>query len=82
MTSTCVDISSSVTEYTQFCQGIVRANTQGGDSGSPVFVRTNKNNVILVGLLWAGGSDGSGNTIFAFSPLENVEMELGTLKVH
>ncbi|HEX6904930.1 MAG TPA: trypsin-like serine protease [Thermoanaerobaculia bacterium] len=82
VTATCADISSSVTEYTQFCQNVVRADTQGGDSGSPVFIRTNKNNITLVGILWAGGSDGAGNTIFAFSPLENIEMELGTLKVN
>lgn len=82
VTSTCVDVSSSVTEYTLFCQGLARANVAGGDSGSPVFVRTRKNDVTLVGLLWAGGADGAGNTVFAFSPLENVEMELGTLKVH
>lgn len=82
VTSSCADVSSSATVYTMFCQGIVRANAAGGDSGSPVFVRTKKNDVTLVGILWAGGSDGSGNTVFAFSPLENVELELGTLKVH
>lgn len=82
VTSTCVDISSSVTEYTMFCQGLARANVAGGDSGSPVFVRTKRNDVTLVGLLWAGGTDGAGNTVFAFSPLENVELELGALKVH
>lgn len=82
VTSSCADVSSSATVYTMFCQSIVRANAVGGDSGSPVFVRTKKNDVTLVGILWAAGSDGSGNAVFAFSPLENVEMELGTLKVH
>lgn len=82
VTATCADLGSSGSQYNMFCQGIVRAGTLGGDSGSPVFLRTKKNDVTLVGLLWGGGEDPAGNAIFAFSPLANVELELGTLKVN
>ncbi|HEV2847109.1 MAG TPA: hypothetical protein VG477_19790 [Thermoanaerobaculia bacterium] len=79
--ATCTDFSSAITEFTLFCQGAARTFTAGGDSGSPVFIRTKRNDVTLVGLLWGGGTDGAGNTIFAYSPLENIEAELGPLKV-
>jgi hypothetical protein len=75
---TCVDVSSSATEFTIFCQHIVRAGSEGGDSGSPVFSITKRTTVKLLGILWAGGSSSSG-PIYAFSPIESVEAELGTL---
>jgi hypothetical protein len=79
--ATCVDVSSSVTEFTIWCQHLVQAGTDGGDSGSPVFSWTRGSNVNLLGVLWAGGSDGQGNSIFAFSPFASIQDELGTLRV-
>ncbi|MFL6196176.1 MAG: hypothetical protein ACJ75H_18495 [Thermoanaerobaculia bacterium] len=79
ITNTCVDVSSSATEFTLFCQHIVQAGSDGGDSGSPVFSVTKGSNVKLLGILWAGGS-GSDGPIFAFSPIESVEGELGALR--
>lgn len=78
---TCVDVSSSATEYTLFCQHLVNATSEGGDSGSPVFSVVKGTNVKLLGILWAGGS-GPDGPIFAFSPLESVEAELGALRLY
>ena len=74
---TCADVNVAATDFTQFCQDIVAAGSQGGDSGSPVFAWTKGNNVKLVGLLWGGNTE-----VFVFSPLANIERELGTLEVH
>lgn len=79
--ATCVDVNSSATQFTLWCQHIVQAGTDGGDSGSPVFTWSKGSSVKLVGILWAGGSDGAGNTIFAFSPYTAIQQELGTLKI-
>ena len=79
--ATCVDVSSSATEFTIWCQHMVQAGTDGGDSGSPVFSWTKGNSVNLLGILWAGGSDGQGHSIFAFSPFASVQDELGTLRI-
>jgi hypothetical protein len=52
----------------------------GGDSGSPVFRRQGTtNNVTLVGILWGGGVLSDGSTLYVFSPISNIEMELGAL---
>ncbi len=48
----------------------------GGDSGSPVFQITSGDSVTLVGILWGGSSD---NKTFVFSPLKQVQDELGSL---
>jgi hypothetical protein len=45
---------------------------RGGDSGSPVFRGTS--NVTLLGILWGG----SGSQ-FVYSPIANIEQELGAL---
>jgi hypothetical protein len=50
----------------------------GGDSGSQVFMGTG-GNVTLVGLLWGGNGAG---TLFVYSPIANVEAELGNLRTH
>ena len=76
VTNTCVDTGVSGTTIVQFCQTFVRAKVNGGDSGSPTFRITSGNNVTLVGILWGGGG-GS----FVFSPLKNIESELGDLTV-
>jgi hypothetical protein len=76
VTQTCVNTGVSGTNIVQFCQTFVRAKVNSGDSGSPTFLITSGNNVTLVGILWGGGG-GS----FVFSPLKNIEAELGNLTV-
>jgi hypothetical protein len=76
VTGTCVNVNVSGSNITQLCQTLVTAGVGGGDSGSPVFRRQGTtNNVTLVGILWGG----SGTTLYVFSPISNIEMELGAL---
>jgi hypothetical protein len=77
ITNTCVNVNVSGSRITQLCQTIVSAGVAGGDSGSPVFLQPNSgsNNVTLLGILWGG----SGSSTFVFSPISNVESELGAL---
>jgi hypothetical protein len=81
VTSSCVNVNVSGTNITQLCQTLVQ-NPQGavvvggGDSGSGVFRVTSGDNVQLVGILWGGSSDGR---LFVFSPLNNIQQELGAL---
>jgi hypothetical protein len=71
----------------RLCQDFVAAGTTivaGGDSGSPVFKLadipdTAEVEVELYGVLWGGSSDG---TTFVYSPLTNIEKDLGTLQVN
>jgi hypothetical protein len=76
VTNTCVSTSVSQSKITLLCQTFVSAGVGGGDSGSPVFTESN-GNATLVGLLWGG----SGSTTFVFSPLSQVERELGDATV-
>jgi hypothetical protein len=78
---TCVDANNG-TDVTMFCQSVVRAGSGSGDSGSPVFYVLPGNKARLVGILWGGRTDPVLGTLFAFSPLENIEEELGPLKVN
>jgi hypothetical protein len=48
----------------------------GGDSGSPVFRINARDRVTLLGNLWGGNSSG---TLFVYSPIANIEKELGAL---
>ena len=66
----------SGSNITQLCQTFVAAMVNSGDSGSPVFQITSGTNVRLSGILWGG----SGTSLFVFSPLGQVEQELGALK--
>jgi hypothetical protein len=76
VSGTCVNTNVSESNVTQLCQTWVSAGAGGGDSGSPVFRRQGStNNVTLVGILWGG----SGSTLYVFSPISNIEMELGAL---
>ncbi|MBI4545303.1 MAG: hypothetical protein HY703_08920 [Gemmatimonadetes bacterium] len=77
VTNTCVNTSVLGTNIMQLCQHFVSAGVAGGDSGSPVFTGTAT--VTLVGILWGGTSD---NSTFVFSPINQVEQELGTLTVN
>jgi hypothetical protein len=81
VTNTCVTTNVSGSNITQLCQTFVQnpngaVVVGGGDSGSNVFRITDGNNVQLVGILWGGNSSG---TQFVFSPLQQVQRELGTL---
>ncbi len=78
ITATCVNVNVSGSNITQLCQTVVSARVGAGDSGSPVFRQPNtgSNNVTLLGILWGGNSSG---TIFVFSPISNIEAELGAL---
>jgi hypothetical protein len=78
---TCVDVAVAGTDVILFCQSLVTAGVGGGDSGSPVFTWSGLTDVNLVGILWGGGTSG-GQTVFAFSPLEAIEEELGPLRLN
>ena len=77
VTMTCATVNVSGTNISQICQTIVENSVQivgAGDSGSPVYTSGNA----LAGVLWGGNSSG---TLLVFSPLKNVEDELGPLQV-
>jgi hypothetical protein len=81
VTATCVNTNVSGTNITQLCQTFVQnpggaVVVGGGDSGSNVFAITSGDNVQLVGILWGGNGDG---TLFVFSPLKQIQDELGAL---
>jgi hypothetical protein len=82
VTSTCATVNVFGSNIQLRCQTIVdrpsdqsNAIVGGGDSGSPVFTITSGDNVRLVGILWGG----SGNSRFVFSPLNNIQNELGAM---
>ncbi len=77
VTMTCVTVNVSGSNISQICQTIVENSVQivgAGDSGSPVYTSSNA----LAGILWGGNSSG---TLLVFSPLKNVDDELGSLQV-
>lgn len=78
VTNSCATVNVSGTNIQLLCQTLVENSNativQGGDSGSPVF--TGSSAATLVGILWGGNSSGS---LFVFSPLKNIQDELGTL---
>jgi hypothetical protein len=81
VTQSCVNTNVSGTNITQLCQTFVQNSggavvVGGGDSGSGVFRVTSGDNVQLVGILWGGNSNG---TLFVFSPLKQIQQELGSL---
>lgn len=77
--STCVTVNVSGSNVQLLCQTIVSNSSAAivgaGDSGSGVFKTTGTGTATLIGILWGG----SGSTTFVFSPLKNVEDELGAL---
>lgn len=79
VTNTCVNTGVSGTRIVRLCQDFVSARVGAGDSGSPVFKILSGDNVQLNGILWGGNTSG---TTFVFSPLSNVERELGELTTH
>lgn len=72
----CVDVNVAGSNLTLYCQHVVRGGARPGDSGSPVFRwRDGKIQwVQAVGLLW-----GVSTLHFYFSPIHNIEVELGKL---
>jgi hypothetical protein len=81
--STCADINVSGSDDTQLCQTRVRGGAGGGDSGSPVFYRIGAGaKVKLAGILWGGGFHPAFGETYIFSPLDNIEEDLGPLKVN
>lgn len=77
VTGTCVNVNVSGSNIQQMCQTLVTNSgvviVSGGDSGSPVFKYSGTDNVQLIGILWGGG----GTSQFVFSPLKNIQDELG-----
>ncbi len=77
VSGTCVTVNVSGSSIQQICQTLVNSSgpaiVGSGDSGSPVFQITSGDNVTLIGILWGG----SGNSQFVFSPLKNIQDELG-----
>lgn len=79
--ATCVHTNIFASNITQLCQTLVAhpdglVLVGGGDSGSSVFTITGGDDGQLVGILWGGNSSG---TMFVFSPLKQVQDELGPL---
>ncbi len=74
---TCATVNVSGSNIQLLCQTLVEGLgtvVGGGDSGSPVFQLGTNNSVTLVGILWGGSSAGD---LFVFSPLKNIQDELG-----
>jgi hypothetical protein len=74
VTNRCVNVEVSGTDIVQLCQNLVSARVGPGDSGSPVF--KGSSNVTLTGILWGGDEAGK---LFVYSPIANIERELGAL---
>ncbi|MGH7519168.1 MAG: hypothetical protein ACREOC_17175 [Gemmatimonadales bacterium] len=86
VSATCVNVNIDGTSITQLCQTLAGSELPGapqivgpGDSGSPVFIKPGTESAVtLAGILWGGTPEGG---LIAFSPLKNVEQELGNLVV-
>ncbi len=76
VTNTCVNTGVSGTKIVQLCQTFVSAGVGAGDSGSDIFGLTGGSSVQLLGILWGGNS---GGTQFVYSPINQIEQELGPL---
>lgn len=78
VTRTCAHTGVTGSNILLFCQDWVEADVAivaAGDSGSPVF-RIDGPDVTLLGARWGGSTAG---TLFVYSPIANVEQELGAL---
>ena len=76
---TCATVNVFGSNIQLLCQTFVHNSettiSGSGDSGSPVFRDNGNGAAELVGILWGG----SGTSTFLFSPLANIQGELGTL---
>ena len=82
VTNSCVNVGVSGSNIVLLCQDIVQNTVQivgAGDSGSPVFFISGGSTVTLHGTLWGGNSSG---TLLVYSPIANIEQELGSLATH
>ena len=82
VTRTCANTGVSGSNIVLLCQDFVENNVQivaGGDSGSPVFRLNSSGRATLLGNLWGGNSSG---TLFVYSPIANIERELGPLQTN
>ena len=82
VTRTCANTGVSGSNIVLLCQDFVENDVQivaGGDSGSPVFRINSSGGATLLGNLWGGNSSG---TLFVYSPIANIERELGPLKTN
>jgi hypothetical protein len=82
ITRTCVHTGVSASNIVLLCQDFVENTVRivaGGDSGSPVFRITAGGKATLLGNLWGGNASG---TLFVYSPIANIERELGALTTH
>lgn len=81
VTETCVDVLATGTNHIRLCQNVVQALVDGGDSGSPVFAQNGDGATItLLGILWGGSVQGTPE--FVYSPITNIERELGALTTY
>jgi len=84
--STCQSINMG--SYTLYCQDEVYAGVNGGDSGSPTFRWKGDtdgdglDNVDLTGLLWGSRTYSSGKKTFLYSPMCQVEADIGALQTY
>jgi hypothetical protein len=80
VTNTCATVNVSSSDIQLLCQTLVQRRGRqivgGGDSGSGVFRVTSGDDVELVGILWGGSMNGD---LFVFSPLKNIQDELGDI---
>ena len=83
VTRTCVNTGVAASNIVLLCQDFVQNTVPivaGGDSGSPVFrVNAGGGNVTLLGNLWGGNASG---TLFVYSPIANIQRDLGALTTH
>jgi hypothetical protein len=85
--ATCVNTLAIGGVLLRRCQAQVAAGSAGGDSGSPVFRFANSqgnvagNRVLLGGIHWGGSGEGEDQR-FVYSPMFNVERDLGKLRTH
>jgi hypothetical protein len=77
VSNTCVNTSVQGSNIMQLCQTWASMGSQGGDSGSSVFSWSGGGTVQLNGILWGGNS-----TSIVYSPINNIEQELGALTVN
>jgi len=83
VTGTCIDFITD-DHFIRRCNATVAAGSAGGDSGSPVFTSSDRRGnvngklIVLAGILWGGSIEGEPE--FVYSPLYNVERELGPLR--
>lgn len=85
VTHTCRNENVAGDSILMICQSRVAAGVYGGDSGSPVFLTYTDGTAALYGILWGGNPNTDTNTTgdyFIFSPMRNVEYDLGALTTY